>query len=160
MRFDQPDTLISEPYNPLDWNRYAYALDNPIRFNDPSRHVPCDEEGYCYDRVRGQYCVPVRYEITPYNQLWRPGISDPSYDPKVLEQNVDELGKIGEVVASVLWEPADWATTIGHCAQGDCSGWSLLGLLPFIQSSAGRLRTIWLKVVSSQLATIQFRVKF
>ncbi len=38
MEFQQPDTLVSEPYNPQTLNRYAYAQDNPIRYNDPSGH--------------------------------------------------------------------------------------------------------------------------
>jgi len=38
MEFQQPDTLAPEPYNPQTLNRYEYALDNPIRYNDPSGH--------------------------------------------------------------------------------------------------------------------------
>lgn len=42
MQFQQPDTLIPEPYNPLDWNRYSYVRYNPVNFNDPSGNKPCD----------------------------------------------------------------------------------------------------------------------
>ncbi len=38
-RFTQPDPIIPDPYNPLDWDRYAYV--NPIRFIDPSGHDKC-----------------------------------------------------------------------------------------------------------------------
>jgi RHS repeat-associated protein len=34
----QPDTIIPDPFNPLDWNRYVYVKNNPIRYNDPSGH--------------------------------------------------------------------------------------------------------------------------
>ncbi len=37
-QFSQPDTIIPDPYNPLDWNRYQYARSNPLRYNDPSGH--------------------------------------------------------------------------------------------------------------------------
>lgn len=50
MQFQQPDTLIPEPYNPLDWNRYAYARNNPVRYSDPTGHKACDdidENGRC-----------------------------------------------------------------------------------------------------------------
>jgi RHS repeat-associated protein len=38
--FTQPDTIVSDPYNPQAWNRYAYVLNNPIRYNDPTGHIP------------------------------------------------------------------------------------------------------------------------
>ncbi|MFZ3080680.1 MAG: RHS repeat-associated core domain-containing protein [Bellilinea sp.] len=38
MQFNQPDSLIPDPYNPLDWDRYAYSRNNPIRYNDPTGH--------------------------------------------------------------------------------------------------------------------------
>jgi len=27
--------------NPLAWDRYAYTLNNPVRYIDPSGHRPC-----------------------------------------------------------------------------------------------------------------------
>ena len=37
--FSQPDTII--PPGPQGLDRYAYALNNPIRYNDPSGHTAC-----------------------------------------------------------------------------------------------------------------------
>jgi len=45
MEFQQPDTLAPEPYNPQTLNRYEYALDNPIRYNDPTGHMATDCSG-------------------------------------------------------------------------------------------------------------------
>jgi hypothetical protein len=38
--FTQPDSIVPNPQNPQAWNRYAYALNNPIRYNDPTGHFP------------------------------------------------------------------------------------------------------------------------
>jgi RHS repeat-associated protein len=37
-RFTGPDPLLNSgrPWEPQSWNRYAYALNNPLRFNDPT----------------------------------------------------------------------------------------------------------------------------
>jgi RHS repeat-associated protein len=36
--FVQPDTMLPDPYNPQYLNRYAYALNNPVKYTDPSGH--------------------------------------------------------------------------------------------------------------------------
>jgi hypothetical protein len=38
--FTQPDSIIPDPYNSQDWDRYAYALNNPLRYTDPTGHCP------------------------------------------------------------------------------------------------------------------------
>ncbi|MBP2029401.1 RHS repeat-associated protein [Methanohalophilus levihalophilus] len=38
--FTQPDTMIPDPYNPQTLNRYAYALNNPLKYTDPSGNLP------------------------------------------------------------------------------------------------------------------------
>lgn len=37
-RFISPDTIISDPSNPQELNRYSYVNNNPIIYNDPSGH--------------------------------------------------------------------------------------------------------------------------
>lgn len=37
--FVQPDTMLPDPYNPQYLNRYAYCLNNPVKYNDPSGHI-------------------------------------------------------------------------------------------------------------------------
>ncbi len=37
-RFIQPDTVVPEPGDPQSLNRYAYARNNPLRYNDPTGH--------------------------------------------------------------------------------------------------------------------------
>ena len=38
--FTQPDTIVPDPYNSQDWDRYSYARNNPLQYNDPSGHWP------------------------------------------------------------------------------------------------------------------------
>ena len=37
--FVQPDTMLPDVYNSQALNRYAYCLDNPVRYTDPSGHA-------------------------------------------------------------------------------------------------------------------------
>ncbi|MEA3439846.1 MAG: RHS repeat-associated core domain-containing protein, partial [Chloroflexota bacterium] len=39
-RLAQADSIIPEPGNPVDWDRYAYARNNPVKYRDPSGHWP------------------------------------------------------------------------------------------------------------------------
>jgi RHS repeat-associated protein len=35
-RFVQPDSIVPDPGNPIDWDRYGYVRDNPVKYIDPS----------------------------------------------------------------------------------------------------------------------------
>ena len=43
-RFTQPDTIVPNPLNPQSLNRFAYVLNNPLKYTDPTRHVECWDE--------------------------------------------------------------------------------------------------------------------
>jgi RHS repeat-associated protein len=42
-RFIQPDPLVPDPANPQSLNRYAYVLNNPMRYTDPSGYLSEDQ---------------------------------------------------------------------------------------------------------------------
>jgi RHS repeat-associated protein len=50
-RFTQPDSIIPSPANPQSWNRFAYTLNNPIRYTDPSGNRVCDEDD-CLEKIK------------------------------------------------------------------------------------------------------------
>jgi RHS repeat-associated protein len=52
-RFVQADTVIPNPYNSMDWDRYVGLRNNPVRYTDPTGHLVCSDkhvaEGDCSD---------------------------------------------------------------------------------------------------------------
>jgi RHS repeat-associated protein len=45
-RFASADTLVPDPMNPQQFNRYSYVLNNPLRYSDPTGRM-------CYDHTAG-----------------------------------------------------------------------------------------------------------
>ncbi|MCB0083115.1 MAG: RHS repeat-associated core domain-containing protein, partial [Caldilineaceae bacterium] len=48
-QFVSPDTIVPDATSVLDYNRFAYARANPLKYNDPSGHCSADgsvEDGY------------------------------------------------------------------------------------------------------------------
>jgi hypothetical protein len=61
--FTQPDTIVPNPSNPQDWDRYAYARNNPIRYTDPSGHT--------VDCGLGDNCDQTNREVFKSKYNWR-----------------------------------------------------------------------------------------
>jgi RHS repeat-associated protein len=40
-RFLSPDTITPGMDNPMAWDKYAYVLNSPLKYSDPSGHIPC-----------------------------------------------------------------------------------------------------------------------
>ena len=48
-RFVSADSIVPEPGNPQALNRYAYVLNAPTRYTDPSGHRACANQDDCYE---------------------------------------------------------------------------------------------------------------
>ena len=48
-KFGRADSIVPGAGDPRAWDRYSYVKNNPVRYNDPSGHWPCDEivDGKC-----------------------------------------------------------------------------------------------------------------
>jgi RHS repeat-associated protein len=95
--FTQPDTIIPDLGNPQSWDRYAYTLNNPIRYNDPSGHMQAcadgDEGGGCgrganteeifkkFDKQHGGHDGAAEY----YAKLHTVTIAKARKDPNLLD---------------------------------------------------------------------------
>jgi RHS repeat-associated protein len=114
-RFAQADSIVPEPDNPQSLNRFSYTLNNPLKYTDPSGH-----SSVCGSANSDPECdtLPV--------QIW---------SEAEVAQTRAEFTQAFELIAGVLWEPADWAITARDCAAGICSPLAILGLLPLIPSS-------------------------
>ncbi len=44
--FTQPDSIVPDPYNSQDYDRYSYVRNNPLRYNDASGHCVSGAEDY------------------------------------------------------------------------------------------------------------------
>jgi len=97
MQFQQPDTLIPEPYNPQSWNRYTYANNNPILYTDPSGH--CGMAAH-YNILYGVF------NIIPYVQACIKSISRVVEDVK---SGVTDAGKLAADATGFT----DWAIGTG-----------------------------------------------
>ena len=47
-RFISPDTIVPDPGNPQDLNRYSYVRNNPVRYNDPTGRCQGPSGGHLY----------------------------------------------------------------------------------------------------------------
>ncbi len=57
--FLSADSIVPDPANPQSLNRYAYVLNNPLKYTDPSGHCAEDDEG-CWqlaDTLRWTYGI-------------------------------------------------------------------------------------------------------
>ena len=132
-KFISADTLIPQPGNLLAWDRYGYAYNNPVIYNDPSGHdVDCGIGDSSIDGLGCRKRVEIEKNISYLdNERSRcaanpGGANCPNY-LKIGAYTVTSLVLVGAVssIAGVpsLGEIAGTSTTITSyaCIDGDCA---------------------------------------
>ena len=89
-RFIQADTLIPSPGNFMAWDRYAYSIGNPLRYNDPSGHSVGD--------VIGQFSTGLVYEFALRN-AW---MSSQAQEVLRVSQTESDAMIVGRIVGDIL----------------------------------------------------------
>ncbi len=84
-RFTQADTIVPNPANPQTLNRYSYALNNPMRYTDPTGHL---SEG---DLGPGLQFDPAYYTQTPDPSSSFLSANFTAANPYGLDLNVPDL---------------------------------------------------------------------
>jgi RHS repeat-associated protein len=77
-RWIQPDTIVPQPGNPQDLNRFSYARNNPIRYTDPTGHYVYEED--CQDPTdhgfsTGPYTHADTYFFPPTTAIYSRGVA-------------------------------------------------------------------------------------
>jgi RHS repeat-associated protein len=122
-RFISPDTIVPDPNNPQSHNRYAYVLNSPVNYTDPSGHREC--EIIC----DGETVDWKTYQDAAWTGEW-----DPEQQAANAAAAETVLTGVTETAAGILWEPADWALALRDGFQW----YDSLGMLPFVPATVGR----------------------
>ena len=99
-RFIQPDTIVPNPGNPASLNRYAYVMNNPLRYTDPTGHIEedeVDEAVKLIQQLKELYGILVVIDFG-----WRPVISRSPGEPgQVWDKGAWELTDLDTVLQAV-----------------------------------------------------------
>ena len=95
-RFASADTIVPDPTNPQQYNRYSYTLNNPLRYSNPTGHS-------CYNPSSGSPCTLSDGTGNNVFQPAPPQVTKLWIDP----ENVTAIQLYGNTNAAFLGEIGD-----------------------------------------------------
>jgi RHS repeat-associated protein len=78
-RFIQPDSIIPDPSNPADYDRYSYVRNNPLRYTDPTGHSACWDENA--NDIGCKSYTPTAYGLQPKDYSHSNNSNEPQNTP-------------------------------------------------------------------------------
>ncbi len=139
-RFLSPDTIVPDPKDPQSLNRYAYTMNNPIRYSDPTGHYAFEENPDDPNIVYpDNYSTPVRCSGSCYPDWNDENNNSPWWTPiAALYGPAMAYGIIPELV---VFLPSTTIATEAVCTDGDCGNEVKLGLDSFSEAAKFGIKT-------------------
>lgn len=102
-RFASPDTLVPQPANPQALNRFSYALNNPVRYSDPTGHYIFEDEPTRTNYPVNRFVYTSNYFLNPIESRRIYGVFTPMRVrmSSVIDPTGEGLGWILGYVAGV-----------------------------------------------------------
>ena len=113
-RFISADTIIPNPADPQDLNRYSYVNNNPIRYSDRTGHIYTD---FDFDDVAYTYDVDPA-EVSFWCRLWPTCLDGRRHDFAVT-MDAEFRRAQGWDVETELWIPGASKNLTGHGGRAD-----------------------------------------
>jgi GH24 family phage-related lysozyme (muramidase) len=108
-RFIQPDSIIPDLTDSQAWNRYSYAINNPVKYTDPSGHYYLCEGGECFTIPNDSVWAT---ENSPGSRESGEEIGDPNKDLTTSHKGLEFITEFEGVVLDL------YNDSVGHCTIG------------------------------------------
>jgi len=139
-RFTQPDTYVSDMYNPQDLNEYSYVLNNPLRYTDPTGHyvetvLDVAFIGMDLNDIRKDSTNPWNYVALGGDVVGAalPGLTGVGLGIKLVEHGAEaakvaeKAGDTGKAAQNVVKQITDNAANIGKNSANQNNGNKIAG---------------------------------